>query len=66
MFSDGQHQTLLGIAQAHHCQCSGIVRATAEHSPGGNFADAVAAFLDAAFSRSTLHITKGIRLFYRT
>jgi hypothetical protein len=65
-FTSQGDQTLLGIAQAHHCQCSGIVRATAEHSPGGNFADAVAAFLDAAFSRSTLHITKGIRLFYRT
>ena len=38
-------QTLLGIAQAQRCQCSGIVRATAEHSPGGKYPDAVAAFL---------------------
>lgn len=64
-FTSQGDQTLLGIAQARHCQCSGIVRATAEHSPGGTYPDAVAAFLDAAFSHSTLHITKGIRLFYR-
>jgi len=58
-------RTLLAISQAQHCQCSGIVRATAEHSPGGEFADVMAGFLDAVFGQSTAHITKGIRLFYQ-
>ena len=64
-FASHGDQTLLGIAQAHHGQCSGIVRATAEHSPGGKFDGAMAAFLDAAFGHSTLHITRGIRLYYQ-
>jgi len=41
------------------------VRATAEHSPGGKFADALAGFLDTVFSRSTRHLPKGVRLFYQ-
>jgi hypothetical protein len=58
-------QTLQAIAQAHHDQCSGIVRATVEHSPGGKFADALAGFLDTVFSHSTRHLPKGVRLFYQ-
>jgi N-acetylmuramoyl-L-alanine amidase len=58
-------QALHAIAQAHGCQCSGTVRATAEHSPGGKFADDVAAYLDTVFSGSATHITEGIRLFYQ-
>jgi len=57
-------QTLPAMAQAHDTQCSSIVRAAAEHSPGGKFADDLAAYLDTVFSGSTTHITKGIRLFY--
>lgn len=58
-------QTLQTIAQAHHDQCSGIVRATAQHSPGGKFADGLAGFLDTVFSNSTRHLPKGVRLFYQ-
>jgi len=58
-------QTLQAIAQAHHDQCSGIVRATAEHSPGGKFAGAPAGFLDTVFSHSTRRLPKGVRLFYQ-
>jgi hypothetical protein len=59
------NQTLQAIAQAHHDQCSGIVRATAEHSPGGKFANALAGFLDTVFGQSTRHLPKGVRLFYQ-
>jgi N-acetylmuramoyl-L-alanine amidase-like protein len=58
-------QTLRALAQAHDTQCSSVVRATAEHSPGGAFAADLAAHLDAVFAASAAHITKGIRLFYR-
>ena len=58
-------QTLLGIAEALHCQCSGIVRATAEHSPGAKFDGAMASYLNDVFNRSATHITQGIRLFYQ-
>jgi hypothetical protein len=58
-------QTLRALAQAHATQCSSVVRATAEHSPGATFADDLAAHLDTVFAASATHITKGIRLFYR-
>jgi hypothetical protein len=58
-------QTLQAIAQAHHDQCSGIVRATAEHSPGGKFGDMLAGFLDTVLGHSTRHLPKGVRLFYQ-
>ncbi len=58
-------QTLQAIAQARHDQCSGIVRATAEHSPGGTFADVMAGFLDTVFSHSTRRLPAGVRLFYQ-
>jgi hypothetical protein len=58
-------QTLQVMAQAHNTLCSSIVRATAEHSPGGKFADVMAAFLDTVFSLSAPHIPSGIRLFYQ-
>ena len=58
-------QSLQAIAQAHHDQCSGIVRATAEHSAGGKFGAALAGFLDTVFSHSTRHLPKGVRLFYQ-
>jgi hypothetical protein len=58
-------QTLLGTAEALHCQCSGIVRATAEHSPGAKFDGAMASYLDDVFGRSATHITQGIRVFYQ-
>lgn len=57
-------QPLQALAQAHDTQCSSVVRATAEHSPGGTFADDMAAYLDTVFSGSATHITQGIRLFY--
>jgi hypothetical protein len=58
-------QTLRAIAQANNDQCSGIVRATAEHSPGGKFADGLAGFLDTVFSQSTGHLPARVRLFYQ-
>jgi hypothetical protein len=64
-FTSHGDQTLQAIAQAHHDQCSGIMRATAEHSPGGTFPDALAGFLDTVFGRSTRHLPNGVRLFYQ-
>jgi N-acetylmuramoyl-L-alanine amidase len=58
-------QPLQALAGARDTQCSSIVRATAEHSPGAKFADDLAAYLDAVFSTSGTHITQGIRLFYQ-
>lgn len=58
-------QPLHALSQAHDTQCSSIVRATAEHSPGAKFADDLAAYLDTVFSTSATHITQGIRLFYQ-
>jgi hypothetical protein len=58
-------QALHAVSQAHDTQCSSVVRATAEHSPGGTFPDAMAAYLDTVFSASTTHIPAGIRLFYQ-
>ena len=63
--TSGGDKPLHAIAQDRHCQCSGIVRATAEHSPGGTYAAALAAYLDLVFSHATGHISQGIRLFYR-
>jgi hypothetical protein len=58
-------QALHAVSQAHDTQCSSVVRATAEHSPGRKFPDAMAAYLDTVFSASATHITAGIRLFYQ-
>jgi len=58
-------QTLGALARAHDTQCSSVVRATAENSPGGTFADDLAAHLDLVFGTSPAHIARGIRLFYR-
>jgi hypothetical protein len=58
-------QTLAQLAGTVHCECSAIVRATAEHSPGAVFDDAMASYLDGVFSRSAAHIPAGIQLFYR-
>jgi hypothetical protein len=58
-------QTLRALAQAHDTQCSSVVRATAEHSPGGTFAADLAAHLDIVFAASATHIPTGARLFYR-
>jgi hypothetical protein len=58
-------QPLHALSQAHDTQCSSIVRATAEHSPGGKYADDLAAYLDTVFSTSATHITQGIRLIYQ-
>ena len=63
--TSGGDKPLHAIAQDRHCQCSGIVRATAEHSPGGTYAAALAAYLNLVFSHATGHISQGIRLFYR-
>src|SRR5207245_2206080 len=45
-------QPLRALSEARGTQCSSIVRATAEHSPGGKFADDLAAYLDTVFSTS--------------
>jgi hypothetical protein len=58
-------QPLHALSQAHDTECSSIVRATAEHSPGAKYADDLAAYLDTVFSTSATHITQGIRLFYQ-
>jgi hypothetical protein len=58
-------QPLHALSQAHNTECSSIVRATAEHSPGGKFADDMATYLDTVFTTSATHITQGIRLFYQ-
>lgn len=58
-------QTLRALAQAHATQCSSVVRATAENSPGGTFAADVATYLDTVLAASAPHIPAGIRLFYR-
>jgi N-acetylmuramoyl-L-alanine amidase len=58
-------QTLAHLAGTVHCECSAIVRATAEHSAGAVFDDAVASYLDGVFSHSATHIPAGIQLFYR-
>ncbi|HEU5387603.1 MAG TPA: hypothetical protein VFV73_17020 [Streptosporangiaceae bacterium] len=58
-------QPLRALAQAHATQCSSVVRATAENSPGGTFAADLAAHLDTVLAASATHIPPGIRLFYR-
>lgn len=58
-------QTLARLSETLHCECSAIVRATAEHSPGAVFDDAIASYLDGVFSHSATHIPAGIQLFYR-
>jgi N-acetylmuramoyl-L-alanine amidase len=62
--SDGD-QTLQALSGTWHCQCSAIVRATAEHSPGAVFSGAMASYLDGVFSRSATHIPSGIQLYYQ-
>jgi hypothetical protein len=58
-------QTLHALAQTRDTQCSSVVRATAEHSPGGTYAADMAAYLDTVFGGSAAHIGPEIRLFYR-
>ena len=58
---DQSLQTLSGLWQ---CQCSGIVRATAEQSPGAVFGSEMAAYLNGVFSRSTTHLPAGVQLYY--
>jgi N-acetylmuramoyl-L-alanine amidase len=58
-------QTLARLAETWRCECSAIVRATAEHSPAGAFDDAMASYLDGVFSHSAIHVPAGIQLFYR-
>jgi hypothetical protein len=58
-------QTLAQLAGTVHCECSAIVRATAEHSPGAVFDDALASYLDGVFSHSATRIPAGIQLLYR-
>jgi hypothetical protein len=62
--SPGDH-TLGALARAHDTQCSSVVRATAENSPGGTFAGDLAAHLDLVFGASPAHIAQETRLFYR-
>jgi hypothetical protein len=59
-------QTLAQLAGTVHCECSAIVRATAEHSPGAVFDEATASYLDGVFSHSATRIPAGIQLFYRS
>jgi hypothetical protein len=57
-------QPLHALSQAQDTKCSSIVRATAEHSPGGKYADDLATCLDTVFSTSTMH-TPGNPPFYQ-
>ena len=62
--SPGDH-TLQALSGGWQCQCSGIVRATAEHSPGGLFSSDMASYLNGVFSRSTTHLPDGVQLYYQ-
>ena len=62
--SPGDH-TLQALSGGWQCQCSGIVRATAEHSPGGLFSSDMASYLNGVFSRSTTHLPSGVQIYYQ-
>src|SRR5690242_437280 len=64
-FTSPGDQSLRALAQAHATQCSSVVRATAENSPGGTFTADVATYLDMVFAASATHIPQGTCLFYR-
>lgn len=63
-FTSRGDQTLQGLANTWHCECSAVVRTTAEGSPGAEFSGAMATYLDQVFSRSSLHVPAGVHLYY--
>src|ERR1700683_1141935 len=60
--SPGDH-TLQALSGTWQCQCSAIVRATAEHSPGAIFSSDMASYLNGVFSRSTTHLPSGVQIY---
>jgi N-acetylmuramoyl-L-alanine amidase len=62
--SPGDH-TLQALSSTWQCQCSAIVRATAEHSPGAIFSSDMASYLNGVFSRSTTHLPSGVQIYYQ-
>ncbi len=62
--SPGDH-TLQALSGSWQCQCSAIVRATAEHSPGAIFSSDMASYLNGVFSRSTTHLPSGVQIYYQ-
>jgi hypothetical protein len=62
--SPGDH-TLQALSGTWQCQCSAIVRATAEHSPGAIFSSDMASYLNGVFSRSTTHLPNGVQIYYQ-
>ena len=62
--SPGDH-TLQALSGTWQCQCSGIVRATAEHSPGATFSNDMASYLNGVFGRSATHLPPGVQIYYQ-
>jgi hypothetical protein len=62
--SPGDH-TLQALSGTWQCQCSAIVRATAEHSPGAIFSSDMASYLNGVFSRSSTHLPSGVQIYYQ-
>lgn len=62
--SPGDH-TLQALSGSWQCQCSGIVRATAEHSPDAIFSSDMASYLNGVFDRSTTHLPSGVQIYYQ-
>lgn len=67
-FTSRGDQTLQGLANTWHCECSAIVRLTAEKSPGSVFSGAMATYLDGVFQRAASgpKVPAGVHLYYET
>lgn len=67
-FTSRGDQTLQGLANTWHCECSAIVRLTAEKSPGAVFSGAMATYLDGVFQRAASgpKVPAGVHLYYET
>ncbi len=63
-FTSHGGQTLFALSVAWACECSEIVRLTAENSPGGVFLAGMAEYLDAVFERSQVLVPTGTSLYY--